>query len=72
MAKHIKLLFLFVFCTFLLTGCGAKVYTNTSFAKDGSGKRIIYLEIAMKDESRIEGGFQELEHALAQKAPSCI
>lgn len=72
MTKRFKIGFLFLFCAFLLTGCGAKVYTSTSFSKNGSGKRIVYLEISMNDEGRIQGGFQGLEHELANNAPSCV
>lgn len=72
MTKKFKLLFVFMLCSFILTACGARVHTETSFHKDGSGNRIVYINIAMKDEGKIEGGFEKLESVLREKAPSCI
>ena len=72
MTKKFKLLLIFMLCSFILTACGAKVHTETSFHKDGSGNRIVYIDIAMKDEGKIEGGFEKLESVLREKAPSCI
>lgn len=72
MTKKFKLLLVFMLWSFILTACGAKVHTETSFHKDGSGNRIVYIDIAMKDEGKIEGGFEKLESVLREKAPSCI
>ncbi|SET26570.1 hypothetical protein [[Clostridium] polysaccharolyticum] len=72
MTKKIKLVFVFVLYAFILTACGAKVHTETSFHRDGSGTRIIYVEIAAKDEGQIKGGFDRLEDTLKEKSPECI
>lgn len=72
MTHKLKLIFILGLFSLLLTACGAKVSTETTFLKDGSGQRIIYLKIAAKDEGNIEGGFVGLEKVLEEHAPECI
>lgn len=72
MTKKIKLLCLLALFCMVLTACGAKVHTETSFHSGGSGNRIVFLEISIADEGKIEGGFQKLKSTLQEKAPSCI
>ncbi|SFR93316.1 hypothetical protein [Anaeromicropila populeti] len=69
-----KVLFacMLLFCAVVLSACGAKVHTETTFQKDGSGKRITFLEIKKKDEGKINGGFSKLKQVLNENAPSCI
>lgn len=72
MTYKIKLIFVLGILSLLLTACGAQVSTETSFAKDGSGQRVIYLKIAMKDEGKIKGGFASLDRILEESAPACL
>lgn len=72
MTHKLKLMLVLGLFSFLLTACGAQVHTETSFAKDGSGNRIIFIKIATKDESRIDGGFEKLDSVLKEHAPECI
>lgn len=72
MTHKLKLIFVLGLFSLLLTACGARVSTETTFLKDGSGQRIIYLKIAAKDEAKIEGGFAQLEKGLKEHAPQCI
>jgi len=72
LSKKLKLIVLFGLITFVLTACGAKVHTETSFNKDGSGKRIIYLDIAKEDEELVDGGFSHLQDEFRKNAPKCI
>lgn len=60
-----------IFCM-LLTSCGAAVHTETSFERDGSGERIVFLNIADKDESGIKGGFDKVLSVLKEKAPEGV
>ena len=72
MTKKLRLLLVFALFSVVLTDCGAKVHTETSFHAGGTGKRVVFLEVAMSDEGKIEGGFEKLESTLKEKAPSCI
>lgn len=72
MKKKIIVMFLFCLFAFVLTACGATVHTETSFLKDGSGKRIVYLDISRDDESKINGGFEELDRVFKNSAPDCV
>lgn len=72
MLKRLKVVLVLGIFTFLLTACGAQIHTETSFAKDGSGKRTVVLAIAQKDEGKISGGFDNLEKILKQNAPLCM